>query len=368
VGTDSFRLSRETKKVLIENIDFFDSVKGLNHELGLGLKGGDLEAHTEAEPQPNGDLQVTFVYPLDDNDSPADGRIYLKDRFVFDASQKELKSYQRLFELNDAVKDDPKWKEWLGKYQASIQNIPLNDAGLQRFAFRVGLSYAHPITPPLKAAFKSQIDYLKTVNKEAQGQDSTWTLKIGDDQCHYSVVQRDKDITLTISIPVDNDSDPANGRVFFHDRFVLDPKTLELKPDGFERFWSVAPEVQGNDLKNLKKLADKLNKEKDPEPEELKKYLAAVLPVLQIQAVQPGASSDATNLVAKAAQSNPLPKDFQSSFSRRAERSKAWKDGVNDATQESIAFAYNFAQENLARRYDESRGWLSGEKSFNFEG
>ncbi|MCC6273865.1 MAG: hypothetical protein IT572_10400, partial [Deltaproteobacteria bacterium] len=70
-----------------KNKDFFEQISALHAEgseqIPLNIQGKDPEARTEAKIQANGDVEVTFVYPLDDNPQAEDGRIYLRDTFLF---------------------------------------------------------------------------------------------------------------------------------------------------------------------------------------------------------------------------------------------------------------------------------------------
>lgn len=356
MGNDTFRLSRETKKALGENSDFFESIRQVNQEISLSLKGGDLEARTEAETQDNGDRAVTFVYPLDDNEAPGDGRIYLKDKFVFDAGESKLKSYQRSFELHPSVAANPKWQEWLKKFQATVAPVKPDDPKLASFAVRVALTYSRSITSDIKAALKTQVPYLTVAGEAGQDVDDKWTLKIGDEQASFSKNAKDDEIIYTLTVPVDSDKDPKNGRIFFSDQFTLNAKSLKLK--SFQRSWSVAPEVPEPMKSALKAGVDKLNAGKGPKNSEAEKFLTAILPALEKSAAPKGP-------VALPEVQGALPKEFVSSFQRLRKHGEKVAQAETEALQDSLPLAKALAADILEHRHDAASAWLSGEKKFD---
>ncbi|HKY62574.1 MAG TPA: hypothetical protein VJR29_04070 [bacterium] len=116
-------LNREIHSHLREQTDFFKPVIKLCEQLGLQLKAKDAEAHVEIAIQEvegsdgcvDGDIAITFVYPIDNDHDPDNGRLYLRDRFVFGRSKKDqLIEYSRGFDY----KGDDRWKGWVKAYRA----------------------------------------------------------------------------------------------------------------------------------------------------------------------------------------------------------------------------------------------------------
>ncbi len=353
MGTETFRLSRETKEVVRENIGFFDTVKELGQETKLGLKGNDLETRTEVQTRADGSVEVTFVYPIDDNDKPQDGRLYLKDQFVFDSKERKLTDFKRRFELAPGAPADPKWAEWAKKYQqaADAKPLALDDPKLQNFAMLVGRSYSRPLNSELKKAFRDQIGYLTKAGQAAQTLLPDWMLKLGDVQAHFSVVRREKELHVTVTIPIDDDADPANGRIFFHDRFTLDSGDLKLKK--MERTWSVAPEVAGAPLARLEAVIKRLNAMADPAQEEAEKYIAGLGKALPLKEEPAGE----THL--PETWKSGFPPGYQAPLAKRAEKRKAQLAAQNQGREFGLNIAYAYASDALAKRHDDSKGWLS---------
>ncbi len=350
----TFQLSRETKRLLGENIDFFDSLKPTSQELGLGLKGGDAEAHTEAEVLAGGDVQVTFVFPIDNNSDPADGRIYLKDSFVFDPKEQELKNYQRHFELKGDAQNNPQWKEWAAKYRAKLPSDPLESLNprVKDFALLVARSYSRPITNAVREALKGQADYLKKVLLASSAEGLGFNLKLGDPQAHYHLVRQGDKLEITLGFPLDTDADPANGRVFFSDTFSLDMKSRRLEK--VTRDWRVAPEVNGEIREQLQATVDRLNKQASPTVEEAQPYLQAVIKELLKPPEKDAAASSAATL--EPFETKSLPQDYQSPLTRKARRKTAAESAGAQIALEALTV---LTEEQLERRVAKSRGWLS---------
>jgi len=154
----TFKLSGETRDLLRKNSDFFEQISDLNGDeasgkIPLNIRGKDPEARTEAVIQANGDVEVTFVYPIDGDADAENGRLYLRDTFLFDSSEQKLKSFKRDAESNN--KGSGNWAAWLEKYKAAIAAAPLKaeDEKVQNFAKRVARTFGRPITDETGATF-----------------------------------------------------------------------------------------------------------------------------------------------------------------------------------------------------------------------
>lgn len=274
---ERFRFSPETKKALGENVSFFEAVARVCESTRLALKGSDSEAVTEVETGSGSDRTVTFVYPLDDNEIASDGRIYLKDRFVFDAGERRLLEYRRSFELHPDVKDLPEWQERLKKFQEA-QAPALLDPGLKKFAFGVALTHSRPLTKEFKDLLKTQLAYLSEAARAARYANADLVLRVGDAQANVTRRERDGELIFSLNIPVDADSDPAAGRLFLHERFTLDASTRRVK--AVSRTWSVAPETSDAERASLAAHVQSLNGLPGPTLAAGETFVKALLPAL----------------------------------------------------------------------------------------
>ncbi len=358
--SEKFPLSKGTKRLLAENIDFFDSITGLTQQLGLGLRGNDAEAGTETTVRDDGNVQVTFIYPLDNNGDPADGRIYLKDQFIFDPGSKELREFQRIFDLKEAGANSGQWQAWLLRYQEGPEagDWPLTDPKLQRFVSQVVRTHSQEITPGMKAALRGQVDYLTKVMAVAHSQNDDWSLKVGDPQAHFNLIQRPGELELTLGFPLDDNSEGADGRMFFYEKFILDGKTFELKSQ--DRIWKMGWEVNEGRRALHQAWENNLNaKPSLTTQEEGKKFLQALLP--EILKTMPAEDSYPPA---------PVPSGDRYSFGKRAARVSGEENKDQKATQEGLDFLQIAWRELEAKRDSEQQGyyhqvvrWLgSGEK------
>ncbi len=353
-GPTSFRLSQETFELLKKNRDFYESLFDLQKkkESPLLPKATDAESRTESKVRDNGDVEVSLVLPVDDDGNAANGRIYVRDTFVFDPSERVLKSYQRSFEHNGKGGDE--WKGWLGKYQAlsDAQGRPATDPTVQKFAHRVARSYGRPIVddaantlPEIKAAFEKERRLLKTTNQQVLDLNAGLELKIKDKLNFYNLAWRDGKLEVTVQFSVDDDADAANGRILLRDKFKLDAETLTF--EGFERDWSPAPGAEGD--ARMSAALRKLQAGPNPPAEEAKAFIQALLPALL-----PKGEPDGSAVLALLGAGKTIPKDYASPLTRRGKVT----EGLKAAAQASLEAMYVVAQEQVMKRYDESQGWL----------
>lgn len=354
-GPTSFRLSQETFELLKKNRDFYESLFDLQKkkESPLLPKATDAESRTEAKVRDNGDVEVSLVLPVDDDGDASNGRLYVRDTFVFDASERVLKSYQRSFEHNGKGGDE--WKGWLAKYQGLPDSAGRGaaDPVVQKFAHRVARSYGRALVddaantlPEIKAAFEKERRLLKTTNQQVLDLNAGLEFKIKDKLNFYNLAWRDGKVEVTLQLSVDDDADQANGRILLRDKFTLDAETLAF--EGHERTWKLAPGSEGD--ARLQAVLKKLQAGAKPPSEEAEAFVQALLP-----AILPKGEPDGSAVLALLGAGKTLPKDYRSPFARRGQGDP---EGLKAAAQSSLEAMYVVAQEQVMKRYDESQGWL----------
>ncbi len=274
----NFQLTRETKRLLNENRDFFGAANAVTEELGLKIPPGDPEAHTEVTLRPDGDIEVLFVYPIDNNGSSADGRIYLKDRFVFDSKEEKLKSFQRHFDFNDGGKQDSPWKDWVEKYRKAGGEVSLEklDERGKVMAMQIGRSFGRPIHRTLSQLISANQDYFLPIIGAANDINKNWKFRKSDAQGHFTVVPQAGKLLVTLAFPLDDDKDPTNGRLFFYEKFTVDAKTGQLEK--VEREWRVPNGLSDAVAAQLKDAAGKLNQQPPPDLATAGPFVQAILP------------------------------------------------------------------------------------------
>jgi len=258
-------LSQETRDLLRNNSDFFEAITKQGQSNGKNLKGKDAEAHTEVEVQSDGNVAVTFVFPVDDNANPTDGRIYLRDTFVFDPSQKKLNSYKRDFQYNGRGENKEDWKKWLAGYKTAA--LP-DDQKLQAFALTVARSFARP--------FSAKHLELFTKHKPTQFQsllDATaangLALRIRGAKSHYAVIYRGLTTDVVFSYLVEDASGKKAGNLFVQDKFSFNGNSGEIV--GFDRSVNVGED--GGDADYWKEKAAAVAAAEKPTADQAKAFI-----------------------------------------------------------------------------------------------
>lgn len=357
-GKVTQRLTPETRKLLPEHEGFYSAALDLyaQKRSPLVLKARDPEARTEAEVRPNGDVEITLVLPFDSNDQAADGRIYLKDRFLFDPTQKVLKAYQRSFEL--AGNSAPAWQAWLAKYRATLRPPPkLNDPKILDFALGVARTYALPLVDErgqtlekFRTAFSKEdrhLDQLHVLIKEAGQRQGLEDLKLrlkGEKENHYQVLRRsDGKVELVFNLAADTDGDGANGRIWLKDRFLLEDGKLS----DFSREWSLESAEAADP--NYPVILESLKRQPEPDPDATRAFAENLYPHLVPQA-KPH-PRDLTPLLAAAVKGPAGESVFK-------DRRRVSAETV-PFQREILELLQVLAGENLAKRADQALGLLS---------
>lgn len=269
-------LPRETRELLRQNVGFFSGVVSLlgneAKQAPLDMLGKDRETRLERSTNGAGDVVVDFIYPLDNNDNPSDGRIYLKDRFIFDASEQDLKKFERSFQYNGLGSGS--WREWLQRIQKA--DLP-SEAATKAFALSAGRSYARPLSgedPKIMQAMISQKSYLAKLGNLARAESSDYKLVSADALNRYHLTQSRGGWELTTYLTLKRGGDSATA-ISVREKFFLDGEGKSLLRQ--ERSWEAA---EGANASTLQTMLAKLNGKSLPPAAEAQAFVSALLPVL----------------------------------------------------------------------------------------
>lgn len=97
---------------------FFHEIADVYPQTGLALRGADPDARAEIAPREDGGMEIAFLYGLDDNADPDDGRLYLRDGFGFDASGR-FRNFTRRFGNNGSGEE----ALWSGRLAFFRENL-----------------------------------------------------------------------------------------------------------------------------------------------------------------------------------------------------------------------------------------------------
>lgn len=276
MGGTSNPLARETRELLRQNTKFFSGLVAISGngdgEIPIEILGKDPEARVERSVLGSGEVAVDFVYPVDNNDKTSDGRIYLKDRFLFDATEQTFKKFERSLQYNGLGKGA--WREWLKKAQGAAQ--PSAEEA-KAFALTVGRSYSRPLSsddPKILQAMVAQKAYLTKAGDLVRAEKSDYKLLSSDPQNRYHLTVGGNGWELTTYLTLKRPGDLTSA-ILLREKFFLsrDGKTLQRH----ERSWEAAAGANAGVLKDL--LA-KLSQKALPSQTEAQSYLAALLPAL----------------------------------------------------------------------------------------
>ncbi len=219
----------------------------------IAIRLKDKENKFKVEILPNGLRKISLAYVIDNNQDPKDGRIYLLDQFTIDPKKNRLVDYNRFF---TQIKGG-NWQSWLEEYRKS--HTPSKAEAEDHFFSISNLRdkeklKSTPIAmmvPKIESAFYSQKNIFKKALQlvHETTQSNQIKIKLHDPQNHYQTITRNFTSETTLTMVVDNDSNPRNGRLLIHDRFVNGKS-----PSNYFR-WERRWEGTGP----MKKWADKLN-------------------------------------------------------------------------------------------------------------
>lgn len=274
-------LSQETRDLLRENANFFEAVAKLGEKTGIGIKGKDAEARTEVEVQGDGKVAVSFVYPVDDNGQAEDGRIYLRDTFVYDPSLKTANSYKRDFQYNGRGEDKEGWQKRLAAYRNAA--LP-DEQKVQTFAMLVARTFSRPFSAEQVAIFSKNKDtQFGSLIGFTQGEGVA--LRVKDPRSHYAVFHHGLTTEVVFSYLVDDPSGKKTGHLLVQDKFVFNGNTGEMV--GYDRSAKVAagsPENEG-----WAEMAQKLASVEKPSAENAKTFIMSFMPDILTKVPQSGA-------------------------------------------------------------------------------
>ncbi|HKY62116.1 MAG TPA: hypothetical protein VJR29_01745, partial [bacterium] len=286
-GKITSALSRETRDLLKENQYFYDTVLKLVDSTGLKLKPADVESKTEIEQLQDGKLAVHFLIPIDGNGDATDGRILLRDTFIFDEKQRTIHEHKRSFEYNGRGENKAEWQKWLETYKEKAGQSAQGQQ-LSSFAATAALSFNRPFSDKQFELFK-KLNNRKIQNGDQEednpnylgfyqslvvgARDSGLTLRSRDPKSSYAVINRGLVKELVFTFALLND-DGSPGHLLVKESFILDAKTNALV--GHKRNVIVPTELSGDQA--LSQKADSLNALEVPNLEAARAFISHFVP------------------------------------------------------------------------------------------
>lgn len=277
-------LSQETRDLLRDNKSFFEAVSNLGDKTGIKIQGKDAEARTEVEVLADGNVAVSFVYPVDDNPSSDDGRIYLRDTFTYDPSQKKLNGYKRDFQYNGRGEDKEGWQRRLAAYRTAA--LP-DDQKLQAFAMLVARTFSRPFSAEHIAIFgknKGETQQFGTLIAATQAEGLA--LRVKDPRSHYAVFHRGLTTEVVFSYVAEDPEGKKSGHLLVQDKFSFNGNTGEWV--GYERTAKVG--AGSSDSEYWEGKAKKIAAAEKPSAETAKAFIQSFLPDLLTKIPQPAST------------------------------------------------------------------------------
>lgn len=319
--------SREARTHLSEHRDYFRWFNPSETGSPLRIKLGDPEAGTFRDHTAAGDVRIAFVYPLDDNEDSSDGRLYLKDTFIFDPFERHLKD----FRSEISGKATP---EVLSGAARLWENRPrsIEDLRVRNFAADVAALHGRPLTGEILLALKSQIAHLQEGLAPLFGFREGMRLKIADPQTHFLLQRGEEAYKFQFNFVVDDDADPANGRLFWVERFSVDARTGQLRD--FARDWEVAADSPAEFKEAFAAWRDAKPRD-ERNAERMNAFAQAVAPAML-----------------RAARVNTQPRPFE----RLSERREAQNGSLRQANLQGLEILQSYWLEKASRFPSEFQG------------
>lgn len=276
-GTIKAPLSQETRDLFKENQKFFEALAPALSEAKLMVKMGDPETRTETKALENGDIEVTFVYPLDDNNDAADGRLYLRDKFLWDAKESQIKTFNRDYSYNGEGNRES-WKPLLAKMQGL--KAPDADTAAQ-FGMTAGRSYSRPFGKEVKDILKTKVDYFNAVAPILQ--EEGLQIKLPDADTHYTLIHHagknglPGNTELIFSYVINDADEKTGGKAYLRDSFLINANGEVL---GYDRKWDVDVNASAADKKLWKERAARLAAKAKPSNDEAKNFIKGFVPAI----------------------------------------------------------------------------------------
>ncbi len=284
-GTIKSPLSQETRDLFKteSTAKFFESLAPSTGKAKLDMRF-DGEAQTETKALPNGDIEVVFIYPLDDNADAQDGRLYLRDKFVWDPAEKQVKNFSRDFSYNGEGNREH-WKPLLTEVSKAA---PPSQAAVQEFALVAGRSWSRPFTKRLSDILKPKTDFFNPVLPllEEEGLE----IRISPKTTHFTVIQRqgfNATTDVIFSYEVDDKDDNTTGKIRMRDVFTLSPAGELL---GYNRKWDVDVGSRPKDV--WKERKERLAGKPKPSFEAAKAFLNGFIPAVYEERPKPSAEKE----------------------------------------------------------------------------
>jgi PPM family protein phosphatase len=159
----TFKIEGSLRRNILANADIFTPVLGVTENLRVeganpSIKTKDPESHLIVEVKPQS-AEALFVYAVDIDDKPGNGRLYMEDRFVYDPKDKKLLDVKRDFRLGAGANSED-WKNLLNSLKEREKASPLRRDALvvSRFFSRVVLD----LPPPQQVSGEEVIPSPKT--------------------------------------------------------------------------------------------------------------------------------------------------------------------------------------------------------------
>lgn len=359
----SFKLSQEIIDSLLsaEHRPLFQPLLDLSdparqtEPLPTRPKARDPEARAECLSLAEGGFQCTLVLPIDDNAGVEDGRLYLRDTFVYDSSGMELRSFQRKFSGNGRGGEN--WSKYLQAYASVGEREALTSADprVRALAARLAPLLPRPVAysdegqvktlPKIRAAFQREHDYLATLTALASEAKAGLKFLIKDERNYYTVQSREESFEILFQWAMDFDAEAENGRILVRDKFTLDPRTLRFRK--ISREWLLAPEAAQDAA--FSKLLKTLSRSHAPDAEEAARFIENLLPT-----ILPESSPKAPVLF----RASNKPELSRARARLLREGGPEWGEASRRASLEALAALEVVVQEQFARRGDGVATWI----------
>lgn len=241
-GKISSRLNEDTVALIKSgNREYFLGLyaKLKEKEGDFGFRLGGADARTETEKLDNGDFRVRFFIPLDSNNDPADGRLYIVDQYTFSGKDVKNFSFGREVVYNQRGMEKGKWRS-LRDFLNDPEQTPLpTPEQQQKFARQVALSFSRPIDSSLFEKIKTFLGEERGHLEKGEAPYYFYPIGLGasrkaglqvrihdgdflrERQSRLSRVERSNGYEIVLSYVLDDTDPKTHGNLMVQDRFIF---------------------------------------------------------------------------------------------------------------------------------------------------
>ena len=254
---------------ILRDVPYYRRLVDLTGKQAISILGSDPEAGVVSERHADGRIEIALRFPIDDNADPTDGRLYLRDTFVFAAKDRSLIEHRRNLEpiFNRVL--SPIWKHRWSALQGETQTSEAPDSPqIQKFARQLYEVLPTSLPRETRKVIHAHRDFFNESLQSLLRRDPNWTLRVG--KIAHGFWSGPERWTMALPAYRRNDSPLNRPELWLQLQFDLDPEKRLLKTGKIH--WRLGSGLSQDRRQEMKALAEALNQDAQPIQERFRKF------------------------------------------------------------------------------------------------